>query len=107
MADRLEEGQEVSWKWGSGTVRGTVDEIVEDGKAQVKSNKGNTVSRNGRGPEDPAVKISRKGNDCVKLAHELNEVKSESNPNIRVRFLPPISTFCRIVLARERKLKNV
>ncbi|KAH7925981.1 hypothetical protein BV22DRAFT_1194741 [Leucogyrophana mollusca] len=74
MADNLEEGQEVSWKWGGGNPSGTVDEIVQEGKAEVTSNKGNTVTRNAK-EGDPAVKISRKGNDVVKLAHELNEVK--------------------------------
>lgn len=28
-----------SWKWGSGTVTGKVAEVVEEGKAQVTSNK--------------------------------------------------------------------
>ncbi|EIN06528.1 hypothetical protein PUNSTDRAFT_136383 [Punctularia strigosozonata HHB-11173 SS5] len=78
MADQLEKGQEVSWKWGQGTASGKVAEIVEDGKAEVTSSKGNTVTRNGRGPDDPAVKITRKGNDVVKLAHELKEVDSET-----------------------------
>ncbi|KAI0922337.1 hypothetical protein AcW1_003189 [Taiwanofungus camphoratus] len=74
MADKLEEGQEVSWRWGGGNPSGKVAEIVDDGKASVTSNKGNTVSRTAR-EGDPAVKITRKGNDVVKLAHELNEVK--------------------------------
>ncbi|THH31284.1 hypothetical protein EUX98_g2933 [Antrodiella citrinella] len=93
MADELKEGQEVSWKWGSGNPSGKVAEIVADGKAEVTSQKvniivvisarrtlmmayqGNTVSRHGKGDDDPAVKITRSGNDVVKLAHELNEVK--------------------------------
>ncbi|KAF9808783.1 hypothetical protein IEO21_07755 [Rhodonia placenta] len=77
MADKLHEGQDVSWRWGGGNATGQVAEIVEEGKASVTSNKGNTVTRNARGKEDPAVKISRKGNDVVKLAHELNEVKDD------------------------------
>ncbi|EIW74206.1 hypothetical protein CONPUDRAFT_160253 [Coniophora puteana RWD-64-598 SS2] len=77
MADKLEEGQKVSWKWGGGHPSGKVDEIVEEGKAQVTSNKGNTVSRNAR-DGDPAVKIKRDGNDAVKLAHELDQVKEAS-----------------------------
>ncbi|KZT01993.1 uncharacterized protein LAESUDRAFT_444825 [Laetiporus sulphureus 93-53] len=75
MSDKLEEGQDVSWRWGGGNPTGTVSEVVTEGKAEVVSNKGNTVSRNARGADDPAVKISRSGNDVVKLAHELNEVK--------------------------------
>ncbi|KAI9060800.1 hypothetical protein FKP32DRAFT_1655611 [Trametes sanguinea] len=74
MADKLTEGQHVSWKWGGGNAEGEVAEIVEEGKAQVTSNGGNTVTRNAR-EGDPAVKITRDGNDVVKLAHELNEVK--------------------------------
>ncbi|KAF8321792.1 hypothetical protein DL93DRAFT_2163377 [Clavulina sp. PMI_390] len=75
MADNLQEGDQVSWKWGTSNPSGTVAEIVEEGKATVTSNKGNTVSRNAR-EGDPAIKIERSGNDVVKLAHELNEVKS-------------------------------
>ncbi|KAI8977739.1 hypothetical protein BD414DRAFT_388219, partial [Trametes punicea] len=83
MADKLHEGQHVSWRWGGGNAEGEIAEIVEHGKAEVTSNKaifaidhtqGNTVTRNAR-EGDPAVKITRKGNDVVKLAHELNEVK--------------------------------
>ncbi|KAH7886663.1 hypothetical protein F5I97DRAFT_1807316, partial [Phlebopus sp. FC_14] len=62
------------WKWGTSQPTGKVAEIVEEGKAQVTSNKGNTVTRNAR-EGDPAVKIARDGNDVVKLAHELSEVK--------------------------------
>ncbi|KAG2346278.1 hypothetical protein BDR05DRAFT_959910 [Suillus weaverae] len=71
--ENIEEGQEVSWKWGGGNASGKVDEIVEEGKAEVTSNKGNTVTRIAR-EGDPAVKIGRQGNDVVKLAHELNDV---------------------------------
>ncbi|EPQ52967.1 hypothetical protein GLOTRDRAFT_131251 [Gloeophyllum trabeum ATCC 11539] len=97
MAEQLQlhEGQEVSWKWGSGNPSGRIAEIVTEGHAEVTSNKvhfllfppvyavltsmkrykGNTVKRNAK-EGDPAVKITRKGNDVVKLAHELNEVKN-------------------------------
>lgn len=77
MADKLSEGQDVSWKWGGGNAKGKVSEIVTEGKAEVTSNKvrrhrfshammltliqGNTVSRNAKGEDDPAVKISRDG----------------------------------------------
>ncbi|KAJ4476608.1 hypothetical protein J3R30DRAFT_3734459 [Lentinula aciculospora] len=75
MADKLSKGEEVSWKWGSSNPSGKVDGIITEGVAQVTSNKGNTITRKARGEDDPAVKITRKGNDVVKLAHELNEVK--------------------------------
>ncbi|KAI0354537.1 hypothetical protein OH77DRAFT_1426144 [Trametes cingulata] len=74
MADKLHEGQDVSWRWGGGNGTGKVAEIVEEGTAEVTSSKGNTVHRKAR-EGDPAVKITRKGNDVVKLAHELNEVR--------------------------------
>lgn len=74
MTDQIKEGDDVSWKWGGANPSGKVDEIVEEGKAQVKSNKGNTITRTAR-EGDPAVKITRKGNDVIKLAHELNEVE--------------------------------
>ncbi|TFK96773.1 hypothetical protein BDV98DRAFT_597307 [Pterulicium gracile] len=75
LNDLLEKGQDVSWKWGAGTVEGKVAEVVKDGTAEVTSKKGNTVTRHAR-EGDPAVKITRSGNDVVKLAHELNETKS-------------------------------
>ncbi|GJE90658.1 DUF2945 domain-containing protein [Phanerochaete sordida] len=75
MADNLKEGQDVSWKWGGGDGHGKVAEIVEEGTAEVTSNKGNTVTRKARGHDDPAVVIERSGNNVVKLAHELNEVR--------------------------------
>lgn len=68
-----------SWHWGAGNGHGKVAEIVEEGKAEVTSKKvcpwwmaslsfsidtipkGNTVSRNARGADDPAVKITRDG----------------------------------------------
>ncbi|CDO72041.1 hypothetical protein BN946_scf184943.g76 [Trametes cinnabarina] len=70
-----------TWRWGGGTAEGEVAEIVEEGKAEVTSNKGNTITRNAK-PGDPAVKIARDGrpkNDVVKLAHELNEVKDSQS----------------------------
>jgi len=75
MSDKtqnIKEGDEVSWKWGSGHPSGTVAEVVPEGKAEVTSNKGNTITRNAR-DGDPAVRITRKGNDVVKLAHELDK----------------------------------
>ncbi|RSH88612.1 hypothetical protein EHS25_002839 [Saitozyma podzolica] len=72
MADQLEKGQEVSWNWGNGQPSGKVAEVVEEGQAEVKSNRGNTIHKNAS-KDDPAVKIERSGNDVVKRASELNE----------------------------------
>ncbi|EJU05813.1 hypothetical protein DACRYDRAFT_104300 [Dacryopinax primogenitus] len=76
MSDQISEGDTVHWKWGTSHPSGTVAEIVPDGEAKVTSQKGNVISRKGRGEEDPAVRIERQGNDVVKLAHELEEVDS-------------------------------
>ncbi|GFZ49404.1 hypothetical protein JCM24511_07524 [Saitozyma sp. JCM 24511] len=76
MADQLEKGQEVSWNWGNGQPShgsaGKVAEVVEEGQAEVKSNRGNTIHKKAS-KDDPAVKIERSGNDVVKRASELNE----------------------------------
>ncbi|KAK6910624.1 hypothetical protein V866_000469 [Kwoniella sp. B9012] len=74
MSEELKKGDEVSWNWGSGQPSGKVADIVEEGKAEVKSNKGNTISKNAS-EDDPAVVIERSGNNVVKRAHELNEVE--------------------------------
>ncbi|KAH9058110.1 hypothetical protein EDB87DRAFT_1578259 [Lactarius vividus] len=63
--------------------------IVTEGQDHIESNECNTITRNVR-EGDPAVKIARKGNDVVKLAHELNSVKSgelffSSNTNAKAR----------------------
>ncbi|KAK0550912.1 hypothetical protein OC846_003482 [Tilletia horrida] len=69
----LEEGQEVSWKWGAGHPKGTVKDVVDD-EATIKTKRGNEVSR--KGDEDnPAVVIQAKsGSDAIKLASELDGV---------------------------------
>jgi len=59
MSEPLKAGQAVSWKWVGSNVTGKVDKVVHDGKAQVQSNKGNTITRNAR-EGDPAVNIVRK-----------------------------------------------
>jgi len=71
-SNQFEKGDQVSWKWGAGRPSGEVAEVVTEGKAEVTSNKGNTVTRNAR-EGDPAIVITRPGNDVVKLAHELEK----------------------------------
>ncbi|WWC71677.1 uncharacterized protein I206_105635 [Kwoniella pini CBS 10737] len=70
----LNKGDEVSWNWGSGQPSGKVSDIIEEGKAEVKSKKGNTISKNSS-KDDPAIIIERSGNNVVKRAHELNETE--------------------------------
>lgn len=67
----------VSWKWGNGAPSGEVAEIATEGEIAIQSNKGNTIKKNASA-EDPAVHITRPGNDVVKRAHELTvEEKGE------------------------------
>ncbi|KAG8967294.1 hypothetical protein FRC03_010233 [Tulasnella sp. 419] len=70
--NEFSEGDAVSWKWGAGRGHGTISEVVTDGKASVTSNKGNTVTRKAK-DGDAALKISREGNDVVKLSHEVEK----------------------------------
>ncbi|KAK5125739.1 hypothetical protein LTR85_012013 [Meristemomyces frigidus] len=72
MADKeIKEGDDVSWQWSGSRPGGTVNEVVEEGQASVTSKRGNEIHKNAS-PDDPAVKISRSGNDVVKKAHELD-----------------------------------
>ena len=60
----------VHWNYGSGKPTGEVAEVVTEGEAKVVSKKGNEIKKNAD-PENPAVKLSRPGNDVVKRASEL------------------------------------
>ncbi|TKA82051.1 hypothetical protein B0A55_01522 [Friedmanniomyces simplex] len=72
MADKeIKEGDQVSWQWSGSRPGGTVDEIKDHGELSITSKKGNEIKKNAD-PEDPAVKVSRSGNDVVKRAHELD-----------------------------------
>ncbi|KAK5132688.1 hypothetical protein LTR08_008732 [Meristemomyces frigidus] len=72
MADKeIKEGDEVSWQWSGGRPSGTVAEVADEGQVSVTSKKGNEIHRNAE-PDNPAVKISRSGNDVVKKASELD-----------------------------------
>lgn len=68
----------VSWNWGQGHPSGEVAEVKEQGSLEIKSAKGNTIKKNAT-PDDPAVHVSRPGNDVVKRAHELTVL--EEGPN--------------------------
>ena len=64
-AHDLQPGEEVSWKWGAGHPKGEVIEVV-DGEAEIETNRGNTVKKNGD-ESNPAVKIkTQNGNQAVK-----------------------------------------
>jgi len=79
MSDnKIEEGDKASWSWNGSNPSGTVAEVKE-GQVSVTSHRGNEISKTGDA-SDPAVHISRPGNDVVKNASELNvESKGSSN----------------------------
>nr|POE94234.1 hypothetical protein CFP56_16474 [Quercus suber] len=58
-------------KWSGSRPGGKVADVVTEGKAQVESHRGNTISKNAE-PNNPAVHVSRSGNDVVKKASELD-----------------------------------
>ena len=71
----------MSWAWGGGKPSGEVAEVANEGEIAIQSSKGNTIKKNAD-PDDPAVHISRQGNDVVKRAHELQiEEKADKSTN--------------------------
>jgi len=72
MADQsVEKGDKVSWQWGGSHPSGEVANVVKDGEASVTSHRGNEIKKSAE-EGDPAIEISRSGNDVVKNASELN-----------------------------------
>ncbi|CAD6890673.1 unnamed protein product [Tilletia controversa] len=70
----LKEGDEVSWKWGSGHPKGEVKDVVDD-EASITTKRGKEVTRKGD-EENPAVILkASSGSDAIKLASELDDVK--------------------------------
>lgn len=67
----IKQGDEVSWKWGSGNPSGTVAEIKTSGKLEIET-AGKKVHKNSDA-ENPAVHVAREGNDVVKRASELTK----------------------------------
>ncbi|KAJ8111899.1 hypothetical protein OPT61_g5616 [Boeremia exigua] len=77
----IQQGDKVSWNWGSGQPGGKVAEVKEQGEIAIESNRGNTIKKNAE-PENPAVHIERSGNDVVKRASELQiDSKAEGGAN--------------------------
>ncbi|KAI0154710.1 hypothetical protein GGR57DRAFT_109074 [Xylariaceae sp. FL1272] len=71
MPNQPEKGDKVSWNWGGGAPGGKVAETKSQGEIAIKSKRGNTIKKNAS-PDNPAVHVSRSGNDVVKRASELN-----------------------------------
>ncbi|KIM27653.1 hypothetical protein M408DRAFT_24313 [Serendipita vermifera MAFF 305830] len=69
----LQEGDKVSWNWGSSHPSGTVKAVYEE-EASITSKNGNKITRKGD-EENPAVEIVQSNkNSVIKRASELNEV---------------------------------
>lgn len=70
-------GDQVSWAYGGGRPGGEVAEKKDEGEIAIQSKRGNTIKRNAE-PDNPAVHVSRPGNDVVKRQSELDvEEKGE------------------------------
>ncbi|KAI4150796.1 MAG: hypothetical protein L6R39_002165 [Caloplaca ligustica] len=61
----------VSWAYGGGRPGGEVAEKKDEGEIAIQSKRGNTIKRNAD-PDNPAVHITRPGNDVVKRQSELD-----------------------------------
>ncbi|KAJ5047252.1 uncharacterized protein L3040_003090 [Drepanopeziza brunnea f. sp. 'multigermtubi'] len=78
-ADKIQEGDKVSWNWGGSHPSGVAAEVKE-GDVSVTSHKGNEITKHGE-EGNPAVHIARSGNDVVKKASELQVDSKASRSN--------------------------
>ena len=69
-----------SWNWNGSTPSGTVAEKKTEGEASVTSKRGNVIKKAAK-PDDPAIALSRSGNDVVKNQSEL-EVEEKHPDNV-------------------------
>lgn len=71
----------MSWQYGRGQPSGVVAEKKTEGEVAVTSKRGNTIKRKAE-PDNPAVHVSRSGNDVVKKMSEVEvEDKAHDEPN--------------------------
>merc|ERR1712093_105219 len=77
--DKVQEGDKVSWSWGSGQPSGTAAE-VKAGDVTVVSHRGNEITKHGE-EGNPAVHVERSGNDVVEKASELKVESHGSKSN--------------------------
>ncbi|KAI9050866.1 hypothetical protein LZ554_004984 [Drepanopeziza brunnea f. sp. 'monogermtubi'] len=78
-ADKIQEGDKVSWNWGGSHPSGVAAEVKE-GDVFVTSHKGNEITKHGE-EGNPAVHIARSGNNVVKKASELQVDSKASRSN--------------------------
>jgi len=77
MADKVQEGDKVSWTWNGAHPSGTAAE-VKAGDVTVTSHRGNDITKTGT-QNNPAVHIERSGNDVVKTVSELKVEQKASS----------------------------
>ncbi len=66
----ISEGDTVTWEWGNGTAKGTVQSIFAE--KTTRKIKGSEVTRNGS-KDDPALYIEQEdGDNVLKLASEVS-----------------------------------
>ncbi|KAL9606361.1 MAG: hypothetical protein Q9179_000487 [Wetmoreana sp. 5 TL-2023] len=67
----------LSWAYGGGRPGGEVAEKKDEDEIAIQSKRGNTIKRNAS-PDNPAVHVTRPGNDVVKRQSEL-DVEEKKN----------------------------
>ncbi|KAL9612042.1 MAG: hypothetical protein Q9167_003334 [Letrouitia subvulpina] len=65
-----EKGDQVSWAYGGSHPSGEVAEKKDEGEVAIQSKRGNTITKAAE-PDNPAVHVTRPGNDVVKNQDEL------------------------------------
>lgn len=78
-AQRANPHLSVSWAYGGGRPGGEVAEKKDEGEIAIQSKRGNTIKRNAE-PENPAVHVTRPGNDVVKRQSELDVEEKNDGP---------------------------
>ena len=67
-----------SWSWNGSHPSGEVAEKKAEGEVSIQSKRGNTIKKSAQ-PDDPAIHLSRPGNDVVKNASELHVDEKKSS----------------------------
>ena len=66
-----------SWNWNGSAPSGEVAEKKTEGEVSVQSKRGNTIKKAAQ-PNDPAIALTRSGNDVVKNQSELQVEEKKS-----------------------------
>ncbi|KAL9130888.1 MAG: hypothetical protein Q9217_001038 [Psora testacea] len=76
--DEPEVGDKASWNWNGAQPEGEVAEKKTEGEVSIQSKRGNTIRKPAQ-QDDPAIHLSRPGNDVVKNASELQVEEKKSD----------------------------